>query len=412
MAGRAALDCGTRALAVTGRSRLVAARRGACSEDVSFFVYDCSTAEKKPPEDKGEDEQPVDKGSDNILASTFSKSGNYFALTDDNKRLILFRTQPSWECLSVRAVVRRCTSLTFTASEEKILVADKSGDVYSFSVTEPHGGGKLELGHLSMLLDVAVSPDDQYILTADRDEKIRVSLFSAPHNIESFCLGHTEFVSRIFVVPNCPDLLLSTSGDCSLRLWEYKSGRELQCCFLNSLSKPEAAQSEKKFAGSRITYCCQENYIAILGDSIPAVFIFQLDAATQQLNFKKHLTFSHRVWDIAFEETQGLWILQDCREAALLLYRPHNGEWQPASENEVLKKISRNLHDNWTMFEGYAELEGSFKNLYKATFDNMATYLKKKEERLQQQLERKKTKRNPHPGANGQTKKMKTGDAS
>ena len=50
--------------------------------------------------------------------------------------------------------MRRCTALTFTASEEKVLVADKSGDVYSFSVPEPHGGGKLELGPLSMLLDV------------------------------------------------------------------------------------------------------------------------------------------------------------------------------------------------------------------------------------------------------------------
>lgn len=43
----------------------------------------------------------MDKGSDMILASTFSKSGSYFALTDDSKRLILFRTKP-WQCLSVR----------------------------------------------------------------------------------------------------------------------------------------------------------------------------------------------------------------------------------------------------------------------------------------------------------------------
>lgn len=56
-----------------------------------------------------------------------------------------------WPC---RSVVRRCTALTFTASEQRVLVADKSGDVYSFSVLEPHGCGKLELGHLSMLLDV------------------------------------------------------------------------------------------------------------------------------------------------------------------------------------------------------------------------------------------------------------------
>lgn len=59
-----------------------------------------------------------------------------------------------WRLWPSRTVVRRCTALTFTASEEKVLVADKSGDVYSFSVPEPHGGGKLELGHLSMLLDV------------------------------------------------------------------------------------------------------------------------------------------------------------------------------------------------------------------------------------------------------------------
>lgn len=183
--------CGE-ALVVRGGSRLLATSTSSSDGD-SLFTYDCSTAQKKTQEQeqKGEDGQPGDKGSDTILASTFSKSGSYFALTDDSKRLILFRTKP-WQCLSVRTVVRRCTALTFTASEEKVLVADKSGDVYSFSVPEPHGGGKLELGHLSMLLDVAVSPDDRFVLTADRDEKIRVSWATAPHSIESFCLGHTE----------------------------------------------------------------------------------------------------------------------------------------------------------------------------------------------------------------------------
>lgn len=38
----------------------------------------------------------------------------------------------------------------------------------------------------------AVSPDDRFVLTADRDEKIRVSWAVAPHSIASFCLGHTE----------------------------------------------------------------------------------------------------------------------------------------------------------------------------------------------------------------------------
>nr|XP_032646278.1 tRNA (guanine-N(7)-)-methyltransferase non-catalytic subunit WDR4-like isoform X2 [Chelonoidis abingdonii] len=181
-------------------------------------MYDCITASKNSQEDRGQDGQPAVKASDDILAFAFSSSGGYFALTDDNKRLVLFRTKPCWECLSVRSVIRRCTSLIITAAEDKILVADKSGDVYSYSITEPQKSGKIELGHLSLLLDVALSPDDQYILTADRDEKIRVSLTRAPHNIISFCLGHREFVSRIFVIPNYPDLMLSASGVCILIL--------------------------------------------------------------------------------------------------------------------------------------------------------------------------------------------------
>ncbi|KAM7178049.1 tRNA (guanine-N(7)-)-methyltransferase non-catalytic subunit WDR4 isoform 4-T4 [Macrochelys suwanniensis] len=355
------------------------------------------------------DGQLAVKASDDILAFAFSSSGGYFALTDDNKRLVLFRTKPCWECLSVRSVVRRCTALIITAAEDKILVADKSGDVYSYSVTEPQKAGKVELGHLSLLLDVALSPDDQYILTADRDEKIRVSLTRAPHNIVSFCLGHREFVSRIFVIPNYPDLMLSASGDCTLRLWEYKSGKEVHCCHLNSLNKTEATNNDKKYAVSRIAYCCQGNYIAILCDCIPTVYIFQFDAAPQLLNYRHQISLKHKGWDIAFEETGGLWILQEDKAASLLLYRPVDGHWQPVTDDTGLMKMSKYLHDNWTMFEGSVGTESCYSSLYKASFDNMAIYLQKKEERLQQQ--QKKRKELQHE-SNRQTKKIRTRESS
>ncbi|XP_076975115.1 tRNA (guanine-N(7)-)-methyltransferase non-catalytic subunit WDR4 isoform X3 [Tamandua tetradactyla] len=371
MASSAGLALCEQVLVVRGGSRFLATTT-ASSDDASLFLYDCSIAEKKPQENKGEDGQPVDKGSNTILASTFSTSGSYFALTDDSKRLILFHTKP-WQCLSVRSVVRRCTALTFTASEEKVLVADKSGDVYSFSVLEPHGAGTLELGHLSMLLDVAVSPDDHFILTADRDEKIRVSWAAAPHSIESFCLGHAEFVSRIFVVPNHPELLLSSSG---------------------------------RFTASRITYSRLEDCIALSGDSAPEVHIFQLDAPRRRLVYKQHLSFDHQVWDIAFEETQGLWVLQACPEAPLVLCRPVGGQWQSVSESDVLQKVCGHLRGNWAMLEGAVGMDNGFSGLYKAAFDNVATYLRRKEERLQQQHE--KRRRSPQPGPNGQTKKSQS----
>ncbi|XP_061278514.1 tRNA (guanine-N(7)-)-methyltransferase non-catalytic subunit WDR4 isoform X3 [Bos javanicus] len=359
MASSAGLALCGHALVVRGGSRLLATSTSSSDGD-SLFIYDCSAAEKKSQENKG-------------------------------------------------TVVRRCTALTFTASEEKILVADKSGDVYSFSVLEPHGGGRLELGHLSMLLDVAVSPDDRFVLTADRDEKIRVSWAAAPHSIESFCLGHTEFVSRIFVVPNHPELLLSSSGDCTLRLWEYRSGRELHCCPLTSLQEPTEPWTDKRFAVSRITYWSQEDCVALSCDGLPVVYIFQLDAAQRQLVPRQLLTFQHRVWDAAFEEGHGLWVLQDCREDPLVLYRPVGGQWQSAPESAELRRVCAHVRVNWAMLEGCAGVDSGFSSLYKATCDNMTTYLKKKEERLQQQLE-KKRRQAPPPGPNGPTKKMRAGE--
>ncbi|NWH58454.1 WDR4 methyltransferase, partial [Geococcyx californianus] len=331
----------------------------------------------------------TDKGSDDILAFAFSPSGDYFALTDDSKRLILFCTKPSWKCVSVRSVNRKCTSLVITAAEDKILIADKSGDVYSYSIKEPQAEGKLELGHLSLLLDVALSPDDRYIITADRDEKIRVSLTKAPYVIVSYCLGHTEFVNKILVIPNCPDLLLSASGDSTLRLWEYKSGEEVYCCHLSSICGPETTKKDQKYPVSRITCCSQGGYVAILCDSVPTVYIFQLDAAARQLVYRQQISLKHKAWDIAFEETRDLWILQEDSEAPLRLYRPCDEQWQPVTDDEGLQKMSKYLQDNWAVFEGFVGAESNYSYLYKGSFDDMATSLERTEERIQQKKKKR-----------------------
>ncbi|XP_069580610.1 tRNA (guanine-N(7)-)-methyltransferase non-catalytic subunit wdr4-like [Brachyistius frenatus] len=128
------------------------------SESRDVFVFNCSSADKQP--NNGKDATNSDggtceeTGSDKVLAFAVAPSGKLLALTDDTKRLVLFHCEPSWRCVSTRWVVRRCTSLVFSQAEDELLVADKSGDVYSFSVEEPQKEGELKMGHLSMLLDV------------------------------------------------------------------------------------------------------------------------------------------------------------------------------------------------------------------------------------------------------------------
>lgn len=77
------------------------------------------------------------------------------------------------------------------------------------------------LGHLSMLLDILVTPDNKHVLTCDRDEKIRVTHYPNSYNIRGFCLGHTEFITGFTFVPGQDHILASASGDGNIRIWDF-----------------------------------------------------------------------------------------------------------------------------------------------------------------------------------------------
>ena len=79
-----------------------------------------------------------------------------------------------------------------------------------------------------MLLDIKMSPCGDYIVTCDRDEKIRVSRYPNAYNIHCYCLGHTDFVTNIQIVSHLKDsILLSASGDGTIRIWKYLEGLEV-----------------------------------------------------------------------------------------------------------------------------------------------------------------------------------------
>ena len=57
---------------------------------------------------------------------------------------------------------------------------------------ENPSSGELILGHASLLTHCLLTPDEKFIVTADRDEHIRVSWYPEGYVIESFCLGHKK----------------------------------------------------------------------------------------------------------------------------------------------------------------------------------------------------------------------------
>ncbi|KAL4609103.1 tRNA (guanine-N(7)-)-methyltransferase non-catalytic subunit wdr4-like [Arapaima gigas] len=403
--------CGRWMVSISGQ-KLIAVPTNSNGEP---FVFDCSQAEKRPQEteNKGDDGGNEEKGSDRILALAVSKSGTLCALTDDVKRLVLFRTEPTWRCISTRWVVRRCTSLVFTCTEDELLAADKSGDVYSFSVSEPQKPGELRLGHLSMLLAVEVSPDDRYVVTADRDEKVRVSLLKTPYNIQSFCLGHREFVSALCIPAVLPHRLLSGSGDGTLKVWEYESGRRLQSWDLKELSSTSSTEagSDTRLAVCSLASSPDGGHVAALCDSVPTVHLFRAKPGSDGLlSPAQMLSLPRCAWDLTFDSQGRLWVLQQDRENPALLYTRTEGGWERKCECTELLRLEEVLQTHWEMFQDSVGVASCFQHLYKVNFDNMASYLQKKQERIQQQNQQRGKKRAGQlPQCNSNKKKAKKG---
>ncbi|XP_055339740.1 uncharacterized protein LOC129589190 [Paramacrobiotus metropolitanus] len=119
-------------------------------------------------------------------------------------------------------------AMTFVADNSGIVVADKLGDAYYYPFDQDVAKHQTPiLGHISVLTDVVVTRDKRFILTADRDEKIRVSHFPLADDIQAFCLGHTEFVSKITVPWQDRPIVISGSGDRSVRAFNFLTGADL-----------------------------------------------------------------------------------------------------------------------------------------------------------------------------------------
>ncbi|KAJ4845261.1 hypothetical protein Tsubulata_034376 [Turnera subulata] len=182
---------------------------------------------------------------DSIRAIKFGANGKLFVSAGDDKLVKVWSTG-SWQCISSVSSEKRVSAVAISNDGQYVCFADKFGVVWVVGVDEPDGNGGLVnkkaeplLAHYcSIITGLEFSPDGRYIVSADRDFKIRVSVFpkkplDGAHEIQSFCLGHTEFVSCISFI--CPvdlaeGLLVSGSGDSTIRLWNITTGALLDTC--------------------------------------------------------------------------------------------------------------------------------------------------------------------------------------
>lgn len=184
---------------------------------------------------------------------------------------------------SERELVKRGSSLTVEA--DVILVGDKFGDVYAYPLHVDRNNAKIEsvstikpiLGHVSMLTAILLTTKDahgkQYLVSADRDEHIRVSSYPDCYNIESFCLGHGQFVSALLVPSSDPSLLVSAGGDEFLAIWNWKLGDQRKQIRMSNAVE-YAAEVKCEFAVLKILEVSASTLVAVLIEGLDKLYFY------------------------------------------------------------------------------------------------------------------------------------------
>ncbi|TGJ78155.1 hypothetical protein E0Z10_g10609 [Xylaria hypoxylon] len=251
-----------------------------------------------------------------ILLTATEDGSHVIAVTGQDKTLWVFEHdgKGSLNELSQRAMPKRPCSLALTADGQTILSADKFGDVYALPLiphpevspvptpapyplshcagptssryTHSATDGHLKISNASERLMRSGTCQKKgpslrtrpYIVTADRDEHIRVSRgIPQSHIIETYCLGHTSFVTALCNPRSRPDILISGGGDNELFVWDWLAGKLLGTVDLLVHVREVLPDTTKIAVIKLIAYEVQNECIVVaICERIPALFVFQL----------------------------------------------------------------------------------------------------------------------------------------
>lgn len=281
-------------------------------------------------QNKSDDSNKFSIKEHHVVSVAISNCGKLLSACDSNNMLHLWEYDANvWNYKSQRKLIRKCQRIMFTNSKSEVIVADRSGDVYAFSVTDCQKEGKFLLGHISLIVDVAISKCDKYLITCDRDGKIRISCYPNCYNIYSYCLGHEEFVSTVETIQLSKEMILSASGDGTLRLWSLngesvcvnnifeneKMLKAVEHCKYNADSKPllscSLAENQTTFAVKNVRYTDKSKICAVLFYLVKGVALYYISESKDVcFNFIQFISCESIPFDVFFNAAGDLIILQ------------------------------------------------------------------------------------------------------
>ncbi|XP_030747821.1 tRNA (guanine-N(7)-)-methyltransferase non-catalytic subunit wuho [Sitophilus oryzae] len=352
-----------------------------CAFSRKLLVFHSSNEheELEIPEPELPKESVKENNGKNITCITSSKDSEYTAITTQNKQLIVYNKV--FKPIRNIKLPKVANKICFAPNNE-LLVADKNGDVWAYNVNIDNEKPVLLLGHLSIIIDMIISPCGKYIITCDRDEKIRVSHYPNSYNIAMFCLGHKEFVTQLHLLKN--NVLLSASGDGTVRMWNYLEGKQLNMLDCNDRVEESILKKivnelhkEEEIDISRLPVCnmqVQENdnnvILAISLYKIPKIYLYKLNSENLKCSYVNHIEVEKE--NFSFFLSSRLYIITD----KVTGYNFNNNDVDLVACKLLDETISR-----------YKDLLNHSTNcstlFYKKKHNNIEDYLFRKKQRLE-----------------------------
>lgn len=310
-----------------------------------------------------------------ITCMCLSSDENLFGVTTNRKQLLIYNKD--FSIIKDIFLNRVASKIRFTPTND-LVIADKTGDAYLYKL-QSNDKPELLLGHLSMLLDVLVTPCNKYVITCDRDEKIRVSSFPNAYNIAMYCLGHKEFVTNIEI---CDGALVSASGDGTIKLWNYLSGEQLHSIdtndyvdarlkneFSNQMEKESIAIDALPVKNIQVYVIESKWFVAAALINYNGLLIFQID--NSKLQYVQSIQFDSEM--VSFSFGKVLFILT---VEGYLSYEFENFCFVE-KDYSYLNEIYNKIKDSLQMMQ-----HNHIMVLYKRKYDNVQEYLERKKQRL------------------------------
>lgn len=220
--------------------------------------------------------------------------------------------------------------------------------------------------------------DYRFIVTCDRDEKIRVTNYPGTHLIETYCLGHTEYVSSIAFLPTDPNqMLVSVSGDKILKIWNYLQGTEV---FEHEMPAAGLKMIVRKI-DERISHA------AVTLFEGPNVIIYEIEQTDGQEPVVKTLSEHNfkeckEITSIVYDIDGNILLAAVSPGHSVVLHRLtySSGNYE---EDDDSSELNRNLGDT------VLDLQHNFENismLFKKRYDNIKDYHERKKRRIEDQI--------------------------